>query len=98
MKLDRIQPAVQRPWPRLLSRELAADYVGLGVSTLDAGVPGFPAPIQVGRRRLYDIRDLDRWADALAGQPLDAVAEQSHKRDLERGFLEGRAKRKGSHP
>lgn len=93
MKLDVVQPAIQRPWPRLLSRELAADYVGLGVSTID-GLDGFPEPKQVGRRRLYDIRDLDRWADALAGLPLDAAQEESHKRDVERDFLERRAKRK----
>ena len=56
-------------WPRLMGVELAAAYLGIGASTLrESG----PQPKRHGRRVLYDRRDLDRWADALDGQPLDA--------------------------
>lgn len=78
-------------WPRLMGAELAAKYIGLSVTSLDRYGPAAKA---VGRRRLYDRHDLDRWADALGGQPLDAGDEASHKRQVERTFLEGRATRK----
>ena len=65
-------PAPQRStlpdWPRLMSIDLAAAYIGLGISTVrEHG----PKPKRWGSRVLYDRRDLDRWADALDGQPLD---------------------------
>lgn len=65
----RIDPAAMPDWPRLMSERLAAAYLGIGASTLrDRG----PKPRKFGARTLYDRRDLDRWADALDGQPLDA--------------------------
>lgn len=60
-------------WPRLLSVELAAQYLSLSASTLRAAGP---EPKRHGRRVLYDIRDLDRWADRLDGQPPDEPAEE----------------------
>lgn len=66
------QPDPQRPalpdWPRLMSIDLAAGYLGLGISTIRSHGP---KPKRWGSRVLYDRRDLDRWADALDGQPLD---------------------------
>ena len=51
-------------WPRLLSREQAAAYLGVTVPTLE----GLPiASIRVRRRRLYDRAILDRWVDGLTG-------------------------------
>lgn len=77
-------------WPRLLTIELAARYLSIGVTTLrDHG----PAPKRSGRRILYDIRDLDRWADRLDGQPLDADAEEAEAAEVERRFLEQRVGR-----
>lgn len=74
-------------WPRLMCAELAAAYVGLGVTYLrEAG----PAPKEIGRRRLYDKIDLDRWADRLGGQPLTVPEQQAEARDVERRFLERR--------
>jgi len=74
-------------WPRLMSETMAARYVGIGTSTLrEVG----PEPKRIGRRVLYDIRDLDRWADRLGGQPLadsDAKAEAAR---IEAQFLERR--------
>lgn len=50
-------------WPRLLSREQAAAYLGVTGPTLD----GFAIVSQkVGNRRLYDRQILDRWADGLS--------------------------------
>lgn len=85
-----LQRADMPDWPRLMGAELAATYVGLSENSL---VRYGPKPKAVGRRRLYDRKDLDRWADALDGQPLDAEQEASQNRDVERDFLEGRANR-----
>lgn len=56
---------------RLLSVEEAAIYLGLSPRTIYNGVaPGsknpFPIkPKRFGKRRLFDIRDLDAFADSL---------------------------------
>lgn len=48
--------------PRLLSVSAAAAYLGLSATTLR----GLPIPRRMhNSRRLYDIRDLDAYADAL---------------------------------
>lgn len=48
--------------PRLLSAPDAAAYLGLSVTSLR----GLPIPRRVwNARRLYDLRDLDAYADAL---------------------------------
>jgi hypothetical protein len=76
-------------WPRLMSEELAARYLGLGATTLES----LPiAAKRIGRRKLYDRRDLDRWADALGGQPLDTTAAEETARDVEQRW---RNRRKG---
>ena len=46
--------------PRCLSREQAARYLGIG-RTLLARIG--PPTIRLGRRRVYDRVDLDRWLD-----------------------------------
>lgn len=72
-------------WPRLMDVELAAAYLGIGASTLrERG----PAARHVGRRALYDRKDLDRWADALAGQPLDEPERAAEGGDIERRVRE----------
>ena len=58
-------------WPRGLREELAAAYVGLGVSTwraqVDAG--GAPKPVRLTTNRQVWLRDdLDRWLDSKAGR------------------------------
>ena len=56
----------------------AASYLGLGVSTVrEHG----PKPKRWGSRVLYDRRDLDRWADALDGQPLDEKGREAEADD-----------------
>lgn len=72
-------------WPRLMSEPLAAEYLSIGVTTLRQRGP---KPKRHGKRRLYDRRDLDRWADGLDGQPLDAGELVAESKELERRFLE----------
>jgi hypothetical protein len=61
-------PASLPHWPRLLSKELAAAYLGISPNALVAlGVP----QLRVGSRVLYDREALDRWVDALA-RPVEA--------------------------
>jgi hypothetical protein len=77
-------------WPRLMGEDLAALYLGIGRTMLDeAG----PAPKRIGRRKLYDRRDLDRWADALGGQPLTEPQAREEAAEVERRW---RDKRKGA--
>lgn len=72
-------------WPRLMDVELASSYLGIGASTLrESG----PEPKRLGRRVLYDRRDLDRWADALGGQPLDEPERSAEGGDIERRVRE----------
>lgn len=73
--------AILPDWPRLMDVELAASYLGIGASTLrESG----PEPKRLGRRVLYDRRDLDRWADALGGQPLDEPKRAAETDDVAR--------------
>jgi hypothetical protein len=74
-------------WPRLMSEPDAAAYLSIGKTLLRTRGP---APKKLGRRVLYDRRDLDRWADNLNDQPLDEEAEQAEAAEVERKFLEAR--------
>lgn len=77
-------------WPRLMAEPLAAGYVSVSVSTLrEHG----PEPKRLGRRILYDRRDLDRWADALGEseqppQPLDQPKLEAEGDDIHRRIAE----------
>jgi hypothetical protein len=73
-----------------MGEDMAAAYVGLSRTTLREQGPRAKA---LGRRRLYDRHDLDRWADRLGGQPLDGRAEQDEAAEIERRFLEKRRAR-----
>jgi hypothetical protein len=73
--------------------ELAARYVGIGVTLLEE--QGLPAK-RIGRRKLYDRLDLDRWADRLDGQPVEEGEAGDESQATERRFLERRRKGKGN--
>jgi hypothetical protein len=77
-------------WPRLMNKHQAAAYLSIGVTLLR----DLLAPKKIRGRSVWDRRELDRFADALAGQPLDADQERSHAADLERKWLERRQQRK----
>lgn len=53
-------------WPRLLSRDHAAAYVGLSPNTFDDWAAGLPR-LTFGKRLLWDRKVLDRHADNLSG-------------------------------
>lgn len=54
-------------WPRLLSEEMAAAYVGVSPNTFRAYVGNpWPKAIRFGRRKLYDRVALDRAVDRLS--------------------------------
>ena len=64
--------------PRLLDRQAAAEYVGLGATTFDGEVQAgtLPGPVQFAcRRRLWDRAALDKRLDEISG--LDASAQSS---------------------
>lgn len=68
-----------RPWPRLMKEAAAAQYLSISTGTLrERG----PKPKHLGRAALWDIRDLDRWADAIGGQPLDPEQRDAEGDDM----------------
>ena len=50
--------------PRGLSGKEAAEYVGVGVETLERLGP---PPLRIGRRKVWDRKLLDAWMDKLGG-------------------------------
>lgn len=61
-----------RSWPkRYLSREEAAEYCGLGVSTLNnlACAGEGPLYIKTFGRVIYDVADLDTWLQSMKVDP-----------------------------
>lgn len=63
--------------PRGLSREAAAQYVGVSPGTFDAMVEDgrMPRPVAIGARRVWDRLALDRSFDALGGADVAEVNE-----------------------
>jgi predicted DNA-binding transcriptional regulator AlpA len=56
-------------WPRLLSADFAAAYMGIGETFfLDCvSKHTLPAPVRLGRRKLWDRHMLDQCVDAMIG-------------------------------
>lgn len=74
-------------WPRLMPIDMAAAYLSRSPTVIrERG----PAPKRDGRSVLYDRKDLDRWADRLAEQPLDEDERLKESAEVERRFLEKR--------
>jgi len=72
-------------WPRLMCEPLAAKYLGISPTSLrEHG----PEPRRWRRRLLYDIHDLNRWADALAGEPLDEEQRDDEGDDIHARVME----------
>lgn len=53
--------------PRLLSRAAAAAYCGIVADTFEEYIRPHVPPIELGARRLWDVRALDRWLDERSG-------------------------------
>lgn len=70
--------------PRLLNRDAAAAYCGISTAHFSEHVGSKVPPIQLGRRKLWDIRSLDQWLDQQSGlielvQPVDHWLESLGK-------------------
>lgn len=64
-------------WPRLLSVDQAAAYVGVSVSAFTSRVGElWPAPIRYGRRKLFDRLAIDRAVDELSQTAPQSPAEK----------------------
>lgn len=61
------------PWPRLMSRSLAARYFGISPNHFERHVP--IEPIQMGSRKLYDRLALDEYADAMSASQTEWIGE-----------------------
>lgn len=84
---DEIRREALPDWPRLMDIELAAAYLSRSPTVIrERG----PKPKRDGRSVLYDRHDLDRWADALGGQPLTSEQRGKEAQEVERRFLERR--------
>lgn len=54
------EPGLPLPFKRCLTKEEAAEYLGIGVTLLsELGVPF----VKLGRRCVYDLVDLDAWLE-----------------------------------
>lgn len=54
------EPVLPLPAVRCLTKEQAAEYLGIGVTLLtEIG----PKPVKFGRRSVFDLIDLDAWLD-----------------------------------
>jgi predicted DNA-binding transcriptional regulator AlpA len=72
MKAERI--ARMPDWPARMDDDMAADYLGIGVTTFREKVKArqYPQPIQEGSRLLWSRAQLDRFIAAQFGLPVDA--------------------------
>ena len=55
-------------WPRLLSVELAANYLGLAVQTVRNRAGEIPGRKRLGHKVVYDRNVLDRWIERNNGR------------------------------
>lgn len=63
-------------WPARMDEVMAADYLGIGVSTLRTRVAArdYPQPVREGGRKFFSKAQLDRFIAAQFGLPLDDPA------------------------
>lgn len=53
--------------PRLLAKDAAAAYCGVTAETFEEHIRPHIAPVEIGARRLWDIKALDLWLDEQSG-------------------------------
>lgn len=53
--------------PRLLCQDAAAAYCGVIAETFEKHIRPHVPPVEIGSRRLWDIKALDRWLDEQSG-------------------------------
>lgn len=61
--------ALPLPTQRALSRDLAAAYLDLSPNTFDTLVADgrMPKPVQIGKRKVWDVRQIDAAFDEMQG-------------------------------
>jgi hypothetical protein len=71
MKPERI--ARMPDWPARMDDDMAADYLGVGVTTFRDRVArgDYPQPVQEGGRKLWSRVQLDRFIATQFGLPVD---------------------------
>jgi predicted DNA-binding transcriptional regulator AlpA len=74
MKPERI--ARMPDWPARMDDDMAADYLGIGVTTFRDRVKAgqYPQPVHEGGRKLWSRQQLDMFIAAQFGLPVDASA------------------------
>ena len=84
--------------PRLLSEDAAAAYLGIHPETFEQHVRPHIRPVEIGSRRLWDVKALDRWLDEASGltEPLPTADDWLARFDAEDapGKLRSGARRK----
>ncbi len=81
---------IRSRWGRLLSADDAAEYLGIGVTTLRGlGIKTKP----IGRRVMWDRMDLDRYVDRMNDQPIAEADQGKEQEDEEARFFEKRRAR-----
>lgn len=53
--------------PRLLSLDAAATYCGVMPGTFETHIRPHVPPVEIGARRLWDVKALNRWLDERSG-------------------------------
>lgn len=71
----RSEIAGQFGWPRALSEPEAAAYVGVSLQSFRRGAGQMPKPFWIGRRKLWDRKQLDEAVDRLARGGAPSLAE-----------------------
>lgn len=66
--------------PRLLSREAAAAYCGISPTTFDETIGEAVAPVELRRRKLWDIKAIDRWIDGRSFPAKNGAGESLRNR------------------
>ncbi|MFZ2869361.1 helix-turn-helix transcriptional regulator [Zavarzinia sp.] len=72
-------------WPRMLSRDQAAAYLGVSVGTFTREVAAgqWPQPLDRGRRKTWDRFALDRTLDERMGVAFGAAGGEDRELDNE---------------
>jgi predicted DNA-binding transcriptional regulator AlpA len=65
-------------WPARMDEVMAADYLGIGVTTFRERVKEkrYPQPVHEGARKLWSRQQLDRFIAAQFGLTIDAPGDQ----------------------
>ena len=80
---------------KLLSREEAASYLGIGLTTFEEVVqPELPI-VRIGRRVLFDVEDLDGWITAQKVRGTSPATEAERRSTTSVGASRSSARKPG---